>query len=169
MPESVRGRVLEHCPHGHGVKLHVHAAVIMPDHVHMLLTPLVDVVGNPYALAEIMNGVKGASATRSTGCSAGKDPCGRTSRSTISCPRMNGSRQRPSTSARIRCGRTWLPGRRIIAGCGGKGLRGRSGSRGRLSQIQIHEARSGRRRKMHPPPQPEVTGGRAWRAPRPKR
>jgi len=36
--------------------------VIMPDHVHMIFTPLKDAHGNPHSLAEIMNGIKGASA-----------------------------------------------------------------------------------------------------------
>jgi REP element-mobilizing transposase RayT len=34
----------------------------MPDHVHMIFTPLKDTDGNPFGLAEIMNGIKGASA-----------------------------------------------------------------------------------------------------------
>ena len=64
LPESVRDMVLEHCLHDHGVTLHVHAVVVMPDHVHMIFTPLEDPRGNPYGLAEIMNGIKGASAHR---------------------------------------------------------------------------------------------------------
>lgn len=42
LPESVRDIVLQHCLHDHGTKVHVHAAVVMPDHVHILLTPLRD-------------------------------------------------------------------------------------------------------------------------------
>ncbi len=34
----------------------------MPDHVHMIFTPLNDDTGAPFGLAEIMNGIKGASA-----------------------------------------------------------------------------------------------------------
>ena len=34
----------------------------MPDHVHMIFTPLTDNDGNPFGLAEIMSGIKGASA-----------------------------------------------------------------------------------------------------------
>ncbi len=34
----------------------------MPDHVHMVLTPLQDEHGNPYALTPILAGIKGASA-----------------------------------------------------------------------------------------------------------
>ena len=62
MPESVRDLVLRHCLHEHGTKLRVHAAVVMPDHVHLLLTPLRDAAGNLYSLVEILQGIKGASA-----------------------------------------------------------------------------------------------------------
>jgi len=34
----------------------------MPDHVHMIFTPLNDQEGNLFSLAEIMSGIKGASA-----------------------------------------------------------------------------------------------------------
>lgn len=62
LPVAVRPVVLRHCLHDHGFKLQVHGIVIMPDHVHMLFTPLKDKGGNPFGLAEIMNGIKGASA-----------------------------------------------------------------------------------------------------------
>ncbi|MFZ5449065.1 MAG: REP-associated tyrosine transposase [Thermodesulfobacteriota bacterium] len=62
LPESIRGLVLKHCLHDHHRKLQVHGVVIMPDHVHMIFTPLNDDIGNPFGLAEIMNGIKGASA-----------------------------------------------------------------------------------------------------------
>jgi REP element-mobilizing transposase RayT len=61
LPESIRDLVLKHCLHDHGVKLQVHGIVIMPDHVHMIFTPLNDDLGSPFGLAEIMNGIKGAS------------------------------------------------------------------------------------------------------------
>lgn len=62
LPESVRGLILKHCLHDHGLKIHLHGAVIMPDHVHLIFTPLRDSQGNVYGLAEIMHGIKGASA-----------------------------------------------------------------------------------------------------------
>jgi REP element-mobilizing transposase RayT len=34
----------------------------MPDHVHLLFTPLTDTKGQPFSLIEIMSGIKGASA-----------------------------------------------------------------------------------------------------------
>jgi REP element-mobilizing transposase RayT len=62
IPESLREQVLRHCLHDHGRKIHVHGVVVMPDHVHMVFTPLCDDEGGVYGLAEIMNGIKGASA-----------------------------------------------------------------------------------------------------------
>lgn len=62
LPESIRSLVLKHCLHDHRIKLQVHGVVIMPDHVHLIITPLQDDRGNSYSLAEIMNGIKGASA-----------------------------------------------------------------------------------------------------------
>jgi len=62
LPGPVRTQVLHHCLHDHGSKMHVHGAVVMPDHVHMVLTPLWDARGYLYTLGEITNGIKGASA-----------------------------------------------------------------------------------------------------------
>ena len=62
LPESIRQVVLKHCLHDHEVKLQVHGIVVMPDHVHLIFTPLKDNKGNLFGLAEIMSGIKGASA-----------------------------------------------------------------------------------------------------------
>ena len=63
LPECVRFLVLESCLHGKGKMIDLKAAVIMPDHVHIIFTPLVDSEGMEiYCLAEIMDGIKGASA-----------------------------------------------------------------------------------------------------------
>ncbi|MBX7259736.1 MAG: hypothetical protein K1Y02_25495 [Candidatus Hydrogenedentes bacterium] len=62
MPEPVRDLALKHCLHDHNVKILLHAAVIMPDHVDLIFTPLQDDEGMPYSLEEILNGIKGASA-----------------------------------------------------------------------------------------------------------
>lgn len=61
-PESVRSPVLRHCLHDHLIKLQMHGAVVMPDHVHMIFSPLQDRQGHYFGLSEIMNGIKGASA-----------------------------------------------------------------------------------------------------------
>lgn len=64
LPESVRSIVLQHCLHDHGTKLWMHAAIVMPDHVHLIFGALRDSAGKSYGLAEIMSGIKGASAHR---------------------------------------------------------------------------------------------------------
>src|SRR5438046_2978459 len=61
-PEFVLDIVLRHCRHDQGIKAQIHAVVVMPDHVHMLLTPLRDADSNPFSLVGILQGVKGASA-----------------------------------------------------------------------------------------------------------
>jgi len=62
LPEAVRDIVLRHCLHDQGTKAAIHAVVVMPDHVHLLLTPLRDAEGNLYSMVEILQGIKGASA-----------------------------------------------------------------------------------------------------------
>ena len=57
-----RGLVLEHCIHEHGKRIHLHAAVVMPEHVHLLFTPLQDGEGWPHALPAILKLIKGVSA-----------------------------------------------------------------------------------------------------------
>ena len=62
LPPEARSLVLEHCLHDHEKLIHLHAAVVMPNHVHLLFTPLRDENGDSYTLATIMNGIKGSSA-----------------------------------------------------------------------------------------------------------
>jgi len=59
---GARDLILQHCRHDDGKRYDLHAAVVMPDHVHMLLTPLCDPVGWPYSLPVILKLVKGVSA-----------------------------------------------------------------------------------------------------------
>jgi REP element-mobilizing transposase RayT len=61
-PPAARDAVLQHCLHDHGKRYELHAAVVMPDHVHLLLTPLRDEEGWPYALPLILKLLKGTSA-----------------------------------------------------------------------------------------------------------
>jgi REP element-mobilizing transposase RayT len=65
LPERARSNVLECCLHDNGAKFDLRVAVVMPDHVHMIFTPLVNEKAMEiYSLAEIMNAVKGSSAHR---------------------------------------------------------------------------------------------------------
>ena len=63
LPERVRSIVLESCLHDNGAKFDLRVAVVMPHHVHMIFTPLVNQQAmEVYSLAEIMDAAKGSSA-----------------------------------------------------------------------------------------------------------
>jgi len=62
LSEDARTLVFNHCLFENGRKVELHAVVVMPDHVHLLFTPLKNEKEQPYTLAEIMHGIKGASA-----------------------------------------------------------------------------------------------------------
>jgi REP element-mobilizing transposase RayT len=62
LPSAVRDLVLQHCLHDHEKTMLLHAVVVMPEHVHLLLTPLRDTAGRPSPLSRIMKQLKGASA-----------------------------------------------------------------------------------------------------------
>ncbi len=62
LPESVRQLVVDHIVHDDRVRYHLHVAVVMPDHVHVLFTPQTDANGNTFGLAEIMQSIKSTSA-----------------------------------------------------------------------------------------------------------
>ncbi len=61
VPEA-RTLALNHCLHDQGITINLHAAVIMPDHVHLLFTALGDADGWTFALPEILKAIKGCSA-----------------------------------------------------------------------------------------------------------
>jgi len=63
LPERVRSIVLDCCLHDNAEKFDLRVAVVMPDHVHLIFTPLVDHEAMEiYSLANIMDAIKGASA-----------------------------------------------------------------------------------------------------------
>ena len=63
LPPWAREIVLSCCLHDHESKYSLHIAVVMPDHVHLILCPLVDKCRNLVVpLPEIMKAIKGASA-----------------------------------------------------------------------------------------------------------
>ncbi len=71
-PPQARGVILRHCLHDHGKRIEMHAVVVMPDHVHLLLTPLREQIGRPYPLQQILKLIKGTSArdvNKLLGCS----------------------------------------------------------------------------------------------------
>ena len=61
LPPAARTIAMDSCTWGNGSHYNLHGAVVMPDHVHLIFTPLYD--GDSfYSIAEIMQGIKGASA-----------------------------------------------------------------------------------------------------------
>ena len=63
LPDACRSIALQCCLHDNDLKHFLHVAVVMPDHVHLIFTPLVNSGKREiYSLAEIMGGIKGASA-----------------------------------------------------------------------------------------------------------
>jgi AICAR transformylase/IMP cyclohydrolase PurH/REP element-mobilizing transposase RayT len=62
LPPEARTIVLETVKHWDGKKLSLHAAVVMPDHVHVLLTPFELEAGASVNLGEIIHSVKSFSA-----------------------------------------------------------------------------------------------------------
>jgi REP element-mobilizing transposase RayT len=63
LPDSARDVVLASCLHDNDIRMDTVVIVVMPDHVHMIFTPLVNELGNEvYSLGKIMDAIKGASA-----------------------------------------------------------------------------------------------------------
>ncbi|MGB7598689.1 MAG: transposase [Candidatus Sulfotelmatobacter sp.] len=63
LPDWARDIVLGCCIHDHGRRYRLEVAVVMPDHVHLVLTPLTDENRHTItSLVEIMKAIKGASA-----------------------------------------------------------------------------------------------------------
>ena len=63
LPPWARDIVLGCCMHDHGKKYDLYVAVVMPDHVHLVLTPQVELARNRVVpLPEIMKAIKSSSA-----------------------------------------------------------------------------------------------------------
>jgi REP element-mobilizing transposase RayT len=63
LPDWARDIVLGCCAYDHGRRYRLEVAVVMPDHVHVILTPLTDDRRQTIiSLVEIMKAIKGASA-----------------------------------------------------------------------------------------------------------
>jgi len=62
LPPLARDLVLKHCLHDNGKRMQLHIAVVMPDHVHMIFTPLETANHETFSFEEIVGAIKGASA-----------------------------------------------------------------------------------------------------------
>ena len=63
LPGIARDLTLESCLHANGKKCNLYAAVVMPDHVHLICLPLSDSRG-PFSIPEITQAIKSESAHR---------------------------------------------------------------------------------------------------------
>jgi len=62
LPEWARTTVLRSCLHDNNVMHFLHIVLVMPDHVHLVFTPLINEQKREfYSLAQIMDRIKGAS------------------------------------------------------------------------------------------------------------
>jgi REP element-mobilizing transposase RayT len=61
LPSAARTVAMESCRWGNGSHYDLHGAVVMPDHIHLIFTPLYD-GDSLHSVAETMQGIKGASA-----------------------------------------------------------------------------------------------------------
>ena len=59
---EARNVILQHCLYDDGKRYVLHAAVVMPEHVHLLLSPLLDDEGWSFGQAAILKLIKGSSA-----------------------------------------------------------------------------------------------------------
>jgi REP element-mobilizing transposase RayT len=65
LPDWTKQIVLDSCIHGHNTKYNLRVALVMPDHVHLILTPLADVQRlRIFSLHEILQAIKAYSARR---------------------------------------------------------------------------------------------------------
>jgi REP element-mobilizing transposase RayT len=62
LPPSARDLVLSSCLHDHRIRYELYVTVVMPDHVHMICTPLIDGQRRElFSLFRITQAIKGAS------------------------------------------------------------------------------------------------------------
>jgi REP element-mobilizing transposase RayT len=79
LPDAARDLALEACVHAHNRKRIPHAAVIMPDHVHLILTPSADKDG-AFCIPQIIHAIKSEFAHRINKALGGKAGYGRVNR-----------------------------------------------------------------------------------------
>jgi REP element-mobilizing transposase RayT len=104
VPEGARVLVLDSCLREHCFKINLHAAVVMPDHAHLIFTPLVGADGWTFSLPEIMHSIKGCAARAMNVALNRKGPFGKPSSSTTSYGQMKAWVKRLPTFVRIQFG-----------------------------------------------------------------
>jgi REP element-mobilizing transposase RayT len=71
---TARDIVLDCCLKEYGHKYNLHAAVVMPTHVHLIYSPLRREESSAYTLPEVINAIKGPAARRINALLNGKGP-----------------------------------------------------------------------------------------------
>jgi putative transposase len=64
LPPGARTIALRHIVWGHGVSYFIHVAVVMPDHVHFVMTLPHSLAADSRSLGSVMKSIKGVSARR---------------------------------------------------------------------------------------------------------
>ncbi len=118
LPSGARTIVLECCLKENGKEFQLHTAVVMPDHAHLLLSPLRDAEGWNFSLPQIMHSIKGASARRTNVLLGRSGPVWQEDSFAMFCDRTTVLLRRRITSAGIRLGRAWSRLRMNIPGSG---------------------------------------------------
>lgn len=119
LPRSVRSIALDCCLHDHEKKFDLKVAVVMPDHVHLIFTPLIDHEAmEVFSLAKIMDAIKGASSHKINKALHRKGRSGSLNRLTMLCEPLRVWMPRSNTCWTILCGEDWQGNGRIIRGSG---------------------------------------------------
>ena len=124
LPESVRDLVIKHCLHDTAINYWLWDCCL-PDHVHIVISPLKDSNGEIYGLSEIMSGIKGASAHSINKFLQRKGHVWQAE----SFDHILRSDEKIVSKVDYICEilfeRTWLRPRMTIRGCGGSGWKGK--------------------------------------------
>ena len=118
LPELARKVVLDCCLHDDGTTMDLQIIVVMPDHVHLIFTPLVNEQRMEVcSLAEIMDAIKGASAHKINKILGRKGRVWQTE-SFDHVLRCSESLDQKIEYIRQRCGEAWFQTGRTIPGYG---------------------------------------------------
>ena len=118
LPPKARDLALAHCLHDNGSKMRLHVAVIMPDHVHLIFTPLRADNTEMFTFEEIVGAIKGASAHSINKALNRSGRVWRTNRLIMSFAATKALRKRFNMCATIPSEKVWSRELKITNGCG---------------------------------------------------
>ncbi|PYX72923.1 MAG: hypothetical protein DMG72_13900 [Acidobacteria bacterium] len=106
LPAEARMIVLNACVWGDAKRFALHGAIVMPDHVHLVLTPLYDGDGF-YCIAEITQGIKSSSAHKINRLLDRKGQVWHANRSIARCGVKRRFKRKWITSSKIQFAQGW--------------------------------------------------------------